>query len=72
MALIISLVKDPQKSILKEGVFYIEDLVIKKRVNKIIQKGFLFKTKEGLDFYKLNALNNKVSKEIIYTKAISN
>lgn len=44
-------------------VFYIEDLVIRKRVNEIIQKRFLFKIKEGLDFYKINTLNNEVSKE---------
>ena len=55
--------EDLQKSILEDRIFYVEDLVVRKQVNKIIRKGFLFKIKEGLDFYKGNILNNKVSKE---------
>lgn len=64
--------KTLQESILEDGVFYIEDSVIRKRVNKIAKKGFLFKTEEGLDFYKLNTLNNKVGKKRISIKAIFN
>ena len=55
--------QDPQKAILEDRVFYTEDPVVGKRVDEITQKGFLFKTEEGLDFCKTNALNNKVSKE---------
>jgi hypothetical protein len=64
MALMTSLLlEDPWKSILEGRIFYVKDLVIRKWVNKIIRKGFLFKIREGLDFYKGNILNNKVNKE---------
>ena len=66
------MIKIPRKSILEDGVFYIEDPIIRKKVNKIIKKGFPFKTEEGLDFYKLNTLNNKVGKKRISIKAVSN
>lgn len=57
------LAEDPQKSILEDGVFYAEDPVIGKRVDDIAQNGFPFRTEEGLDFCKLNALDDKASKE---------
>jgi hypothetical protein len=63
--------EDPQKSILEDGVFYAKDPVIGKRVDEIAQKGFPFRTEEGLDFCKLNALDDKVRK-LICAKAISN
>jgi hypothetical protein len=72
MALIASLAEDPKKSILKDRVFCVKDPVIGNRVNKIAQKGFLFKTEERLDFCKLNTLDNKVSKEMICAKAVPN
>ncbi|KAF2184193.1 hypothetical protein K469DRAFT_580642, partial [Zopfia rhizophila CBS 207.26] len=50
----------------------IENPVIRKRVNKITKKSFLFKIKKSLDFCKLNTLNNKVDKKWIFVKAISN
>jgi hypothetical protein len=56
-------VEDSQKSILEDGVFCVEDQVVGKRVDEIAQKGFPFKTEEGLDFCKLNTLDDKVSKE---------
>jgi hypothetical protein len=57
------LAENPQKSILEDKVFCAKDLIVGKRVDKIAQKGFLFKTEEGLDFCKLNTLDDKVSKE---------
>ena len=60
--------EDPQKCILEDGVFYAEDPVIGKRVIEITQKGFPFRTEEGLDFCKLNALDDKVSKETYMCK----
>ena len=56
-------VEDPQKSILEDGVFCAEDPVVGSRVDEIAQKGFPFKTEEGLDFCKINALDDEVSKE---------
>jgi len=56
--------EDPQDSILEDGVFCVEDPVVGKRVDEIAQKGFPFKTEEGLDFCKLNTLDDKVSKEM--------
>jgi hypothetical protein len=53
----------PQKSILEDGIFCAEDPIVGKRVNEIAQKGFPFKTEEGLDFCKLNTLDDKVSEE---------
>ncbi len=44
------LAEDPQKAILEDRVFCAKDSVIRKRVDEIAQKGFLFKTEEGLDF----------------------
>jgi hypothetical protein len=55
--------EDPQKSILEDGVFCTEDPVVGKRVDEIAQKGFPFKTEEGLDFCKINVLDDEVSKE---------
>lgn len=54
--------EDPQKAILEDGVSRTEDPVIGNRVDEIIRKGFPFKTEEGLDFCKINALDNEVSK----------
>jgi len=48
-----------------------EDPVIGKRVDEIAKKGFPFKTEEGLDFCKLNTLDDKVGKKRISTKAAS-
>lgn len=72
MASTTSPAEDPRKSILEDGVFCVEDPVVGKRVDEIAQKGFPFKTEDGLDFCKLNALDDKVSKEMICAKAISN
>jgi len=55
--------ENPQKSILEDGVFCAEDPIVGKRVDEIAQKGFPFKTEEGLDFCKLNTLDDKVNKE---------
>lgn len=52
--------EDPGKYILEDGVFRVEDPIVRKRVDEISQKGFPFKTEEGLDFCKLNTLNDKV------------
>jgi hypothetical protein len=56
-------VEDPQKAILEDGVFCAEDSVVGKRVDEFVQKGYPFKTEEGLDFCKINALDDEVSKE---------
>jgi len=54
--------EDPQKAILEDGVFRTEDPVVGNRVDEIARKGFPFKTEEGLDFCKINALDDEVSK----------
>jgi hypothetical protein len=56
------LAEDPDKSILKDGVFYANDPVIGKCVDEFAQNGFPFRTEEGLDFCILNALDDKVRK----------
>ena len=64
--------KTPRESILEDGVFYVKDPVIGKRVDKIAKKGFPFKMEKGLDFCKLNTLDDKVGKKKISMKAVSN
>ncbi|KAH6712141.1 hypothetical protein BKA61DRAFT_80452 [Leptodontidium sp. MPI-SDFR-AT-0119] len=59
------LAESPQKSILEDGVFYAEDPVIGKRVDDFAQNGFPFRTEEGLDFCKVNALDDKRIRNVI-------
>jgi hypothetical protein len=54
--------EDPQKAILEDGVSRTEDPVIGNQVDEITRKGFPFKTEEGLDFCKINTLDDEVSK----------
>ena len=58
--------KDLQKAILEDGFFYAEDPVVGSRVDEIAQKGFPFKTVVGLDFCKINALDDEVGKETVF------
>lgn len=60
------------KPILEDGIFCAEDAIVGQRVDGIAQKRFPFKTAEGLDFCKLNTLDDKVSREIIRAETISN
>ncbi|KAF2176763.1 hypothetical protein K469DRAFT_605911 [Zopfia rhizophila CBS 207.26] len=57
--------KKPRESILEDGVFWVEDPVIGKRVDEIAKKGFPFKTEEGLDFCKLNTLDDKRIRNVL-------
>ncbi|OCL02210.1 hypothetical protein AOQ84DRAFT_190831 [Glonium stellatum] len=59
--------KTPRESILEDGVFCVEDPVIGKRVDEIAKKGFPFKTEEGLDFCKLNTLDDKRIRNVLET-----
>lgn len=58
--------KDQQEAILGDGVFYAEDPVVGSRVDEIARKGFPFKTEVGLDFCKINALDDEVGKECYF------
>ena len=53
-----------RQEILDHGFCYQRDAVVGERVNKIAEKGFPFKTEEGLDFCKLNTFDDKASKEV--------
>lgn len=57
--------EDPQKAILEKGVFCAEDPVVGKRVDEIARKGFPFKTEEGLDFCKTNALDDERVRSVL-------
>lgn len=52
--------KPPREAIVEDGVFWVEDPVVGKRVDEIAKKRFPFKTEEGLEFCKLNTLDDKV------------
>lgn len=53
-------VEDARKSILEDGFFCVEDPVVGERVLEIAKKGSPLLSKEGLEFCKLNVLNNEV------------
>ncbi|OQU97149.1 hypothetical protein CLAIMM_03127 isoform 3 [Cladophialophora immunda] len=53
--------RPPQVSILEDGVFCVEDAVIGKRVKEIEEKGFPFKTLDGLEFCKLHTFDDEAS-----------
>jgi hypothetical protein len=61
MALTPFSVEDTRKSILEDGFSYIEDPVVGERVLEIAEKGSPLLLEEGLEFCKLNVLNNEVS-----------
>lgn len=58
--------KNPQECILEDGAFWVEDPIIGRRVDEIAEKGFPFKTKEGLEFCKVNTLDDKVGGNAVY------
>lgn len=51
----------PKTSILKEGVFLLEDPMIGRRVDEFDRKKFPFQTEEGLDFIRESILDDTVS-----------
>jgi len=53
-------VEDARKSILKEGFFGVEDIVVGKRVLEITEKGSPLLSEEGLEFCRLNVLDDEV------------
>lgn len=53
-----------RRTILDHGFCYQTDPVVGERVSEIAEKGFPFKTEEGLDFCKLSTFDDKESKEV--------
>jgi hypothetical protein len=53
--------RTPRESILKDGVFCVEDASIGDKVEEIEKKGFPFKTLDGLEFCKLYTFDDKVN-----------
>jgi hypothetical protein len=53
---------DVKKSILEDGFFSMDDLVVGEHVLEIQQKEFPFALEYGLEFCKLNVLNDTVGK----------
>ena len=53
---------DARKSILEDGFFSIDDLVVGEHVLEMQQKDFPFALEYGLEFCKLNILNDTVGK----------
>jgi hypothetical protein len=53
--------KKPRDWILEDGVYWIKDPIIGERVNEMKEKDFPFKTEYGLDFCKVNTLDDEVS-----------
>ena len=62
MALTTFALMDVRKSILEDGFFSIDDLVVGEHVLEMQQKDFPFALEYGLEFYKLNVLNDTVGK----------
>lgn len=57
-----STIANIKNAILENGFSCDIDPLVGNRVDKIVQEGFPFKSEEGLDFCKLNTLDNMVSK----------
>ena len=53
-------VEDARKSILADGFFGVEDPMVGERVLEIAEKGSPLLSEEGLEFCKLNVLNDEV------------
>jgi len=53
---------DAKKSILEDGFFFMDDSVVGEHVLEMQQKDFPFVSEYGLEFCKLNVLNNTVGK----------
>jgi hypothetical protein len=53
---------DARKSVLENGFFSIDDLVVGEHVLEMQQKDFPFALEYGLEFCKLNVLGDTVSK----------
>lgn len=53
-------VEDARKSILEEGFFCVEDPVVGERVFEIAEKGYSLLSEKGLEFCKLNILDDEV------------
>jgi hypothetical protein len=58
----LSSIQRTKQDILEQGFSCHLDPVIGERVDAIAQKGFPFKTEEGLDFCKLNTVDDEVSR----------
>jgi hypothetical protein len=54
-------VEDARKSILENGFFCVRDPVVGERVLEIAEKGSPLLLEEGLEFCKLNVLDNEVN-----------
>lgn len=48
--------------------FYIYNLIIKKKINKILRKNFLFKIEKSFNFYKMYIFNNEINIILLYAK----
>ncbi len=59
-------IEHSKKTILQHGFYHQQDLITGKQVDDISEKGFPFKTEEGLDLCKANTFNNEVSCAPIY------
>ncbi|KAI9765873.1 MAG: hypothetical protein M1839_005289 [Geoglossum umbratile] len=57
--------EEPRKAIEKDGFFCRVDPIIGKRVDEFAKKGYPFKTEEGLDFCKLNTLDDERVLEVL-------
>lgn len=53
--------EDPRDLILKEGIFFLEDPEIGRRVHEFDENKFPFQTEDCLDLIEKNILNNTVS-----------
>jgi hypothetical protein len=53
---------DTRKSVLEDGFISMDNLVVGEHVLEMQQKGFLFASEYGLEFCKLNVLDNIVNK----------
>ena len=59
-----STIEQIRKRILEDGFFCEINPACGERVDKINKKGFPFNTEEGLDFFKISTVDDKVSRVI--------
>lgn len=50
-------------SLIEEGVFFLEDPEVGRRVQDITEKRFPFQTAEGLEFFRISTLQDDVSEK---------
>ena len=59
------------RMIVRHGSYHQQDLIVGRKVDELSEKGFPFKTEEGLDFCKLYTFDHEVSRLPMYKKKLT-